>query len=51
MQVPELENPPFIDGYLTDPAWAQATRLDAFYQNVLMVRAIPTEGRSEFYVY
>ena len=51
MQVPELETPPVIDGYLTDPVWAQATRLDAFYQNVLMVRAIPTKGRSEFYVY
>ncbi|MBT5803112.1 MAG: hypothetical protein HOI20_16080 [Gemmatimonadetes bacterium] len=51
LQVPELETPPVIDGHLTDPVWAQATRLDAFYQNVLMVRAIPTEGRSEFYVY
>ncbi len=51
LQVPELETPPVIDGHLTDPVWSQATRLDAFYQNVLMVRAIPTEGRSEFYVY
>ena len=49
--MPELETPPVIDGHLTDPVWSQATRLDAFCQNVLMVRAIPVEGHSEFYVY
>ena len=49
--MPELETPPVIDGHLTDPVWSQATRLDAFCQNVLMVAAIPAEGRSEFYVY
>ena len=50
LQVPELAPPPVIDGHLTDPVWSQATRLDAFCQNVLPVRAIPVEGHSEFYV-
>jgi tetratricopeptide (TPR) repeat protein len=45
-----MQQAPIIDGDLSDPAWAQAAKIDRFYQNINMMRLVPAEGNSEAYV-
>jgi len=48
--VPRLKKLPTIDGDLSDPAWKDAAKLEGFYQNIRLMRAVPAEGNSEAYL-
>jgi len=47
LRIPPLPQAPILDGDLDDPAWARAAKIDRFYQNIDMMRVVPTEGRTE----
>lgn len=48
--IPRLTKIPAIDGDLNDPAWNDAAKLEGFYQNIRLMRAVPAEGNSEVYL-
>lgn len=50
LRVPRLASPPVLDGDLSDPAWAQAARIDQFYQTVSLLRPVPAMGHSEAWI-
>jgi hypothetical protein len=51
LDVPRLSASPATDGHLTEAVWAEAVRVDTFYQfSGAHNAAIPTQVRSEFYV-
>ena len=48
--VPQLKQPPEIDGLLDEPAWAHITPLTELYQCIFSMRALPTEGKADVYL-
>ena len=50
LHVPRLQQAPTINGDLSDPAWAQAAKIDRFYQSLPRMRVVPAEVRAEVYL-
>jgi hypothetical protein len=48
--VPQLRQPPEIDGSLDEPAWAHISPLTELYQCIFSMRALPIEGKAEIYL-
>ena len=50
VRVPRVTETPQIDGRLDDPVWANAAHIDQFFQNVHLLRSVPSEGKTEAFL-